>query len=55
MDEINKALNRASVPGYYGRIEIDIVDGEIAMIREERATKILSRKGHPRYENNPRQ
>jgi hypothetical protein len=47
-EEVQKALDRATVPGYYGHIEIDIADGEIIVVRETRTTKLISRRGNSR-------
>jgi hypothetical protein len=48
MDKLQEAIKRTQVPGYYGHLEIDINDGEIAVIRETKTTKLTTRRGSPR-------
>ena len=48
---VQEALDRSQVPGYYGHIEIDISDGEIIVVRETRTTKLQSRKGNSRNDS----
>jgi hypothetical protein len=46
--DVQRALERALVPGNYGHIEIDIADGEVIVIRETKTSKLQSRKGNAR-------
>jgi len=48
MEEVTKALQRLMQPGFYGHVEIDISDGEVIVIRETKTTKLMSRKGNSR-------
>lgn len=50
--DLAKALERLLKPGVYGHIELDISDGQIAVIRETRTTKLITRMGHSRNDYN---
>lgn len=54
MDRVQEALKNAQVPGYYGHIEIDINDGEVAVVRETKTTKFTTRRGNPRNDHSAR-
>jgi hypothetical protein len=50
MDKVKTALEKLLKPGTYGHLEIDIADGEIAVVRETVTTKYQTRRGNPRYD-----
>ena len=55
MTELQKSLERLLKPGTYGHLELDISDGEIAIIRETITRKLISRMGHTRSNDKPKQ
>jgi len=52
MEKLQQALDKLLKPGIYGHLEVDINDGEIAVIRETVTTKFTTRRGNPRNEYN---
>jgi len=48
MDKVQEALKKMLVPGYYGHLEVDVNDGEVAVVRETKTTKFTTRRGNPR-------
>ena len=45
MDKIEKALREVQTPGYWGSLELDVSDGQITVIRKIETTKLTTRKG----------
>ena len=45
MDKVEKALKDVQVPGYWGSLELDVADGQITVIRKVETTKLTTRRG----------
>ena len=50
-NKLREALDKLLKPGIYGHLEIDVNDGEIAVIRETKTTKLTTRRGNPRNDH----
>jgi len=51
-NRLKEALDKLLMPGIYGHLELDINDGEVAVLRETVTTKFTTRRGNPRHDHN---